>query len=36
VLAPPLGADQSKAGTFDLGTLAARGGYFRISFALSY
>jgi hypothetical protein len=36
VLAPPLGADQSKAGTLDLGTLAARGGYFRISVALSY
>ncbi|HEY4393854.1 MAG TPA: hypothetical protein VGP64_07325 [Polyangia bacterium] len=36
VLAPPLGADQSKAGTLDLGTLAARGGFFRIALALSY
>lgn len=36
VLAPPLGADQSKAGTLDVGALAARGGFFRIAFALSY
>jgi hypothetical protein len=36
VLAPTLGADQSKAGTLDLGTLAARGGFFRIALALSY
>jgi len=37
VLAPTLGAaDQSKAGTLDLGTLAPRGGFFRISMALSY
>lgn len=36
VLAPSLGADQSKAGTLDLGTLAARGGFFRIALALSY
>lgn len=36
VLAPTLGADQSKAGTLDLGTLAARGGFFRIAVALSY
>lgn len=36
VLAPPLGSDQSKAGTLDLGTLAVRGGFFRIAVALSY
>lgn len=36
VLAPPLGSDQSKAGTLDLGTLAPRGGFFRIALALSY
>jgi hypothetical protein len=36
VLAPPLGTDQSKAGTLDVGTLAARGGFFRIALALSY
>jgi hypothetical protein len=37
VLAPTLGAaDQSKSGTLDLGTLAPRGGFFRISMALSY
>jgi hypothetical protein len=36
VLAPPLGADQNKAGTLDLGTLGARGGFFRIALALSY
>ncbi|HTB57523.1 MAG TPA: hypothetical protein VLC06_06595 [Polyangia bacterium] len=36
ILAPTLSADQSKAGTLDLGTLAPRGGFFRISMALSY
>ena len=37
VLAPSLSAaDQSKAGTLDLGTIAPRGGFFRISLALSY
>jgi len=36
VLAPPLSGDQSKAGTLDLGTLAARGGFFQIALALSY
>jgi hypothetical protein len=37
VLAPTLSAtDQSKSGTLDLGTLAPRGGFFRISMALSY
>ncbi|HSS37331.1 MAG TPA: hypothetical protein VLT58_01055 [Polyangia bacterium] len=37
VLAPTLSnADQPKAGTLDLGTLAPRGGFFRISMALSY
>ena len=36
-LAPTLSnADQNKAGTLDLGTLAPRGGFFRISMALSY
>jgi hypothetical protein len=37
VLAPTLSAaDQSKSGTLDLGTIAPRGGFFRISMALSY
>lgn len=36
VLAPQLGADQSKAGGVDLGSLAVRGGFFRIALALSY
>jgi hypothetical protein len=36
ILAPTLNADQSKAGTLDLGTLAPRGGFFRISMALGY
>ena len=36
ILAPTLNADQNKAGTLDLGTLAPRGGFFRISMALSY
>jgi hypothetical protein len=37
ILAPTLGnADQRKAGTLDLGTLAPRGGFFRISAALTY
>jgi hypothetical protein len=37
ILAPTLNnADQTKAGTLDLGTIAARGGFFRISMALSY
>jgi hypothetical protein len=35
-LAPSLGGDQDKAGTLDLGSLAARGGFFRIALALSY
>jgi hypothetical protein len=36
VLGPTLNGDQNKAGTLDLGTLAPRGGFFRISLALSY
>jgi hypothetical protein len=36
LLAPSLGADQSKAGTVDLGTLSAGGGFFRIALALVY
>jgi hypothetical protein len=36
ILAPALNADQSKAGTLDLGSLAPRGAMFRISVALSY
>ena len=36
VLSPDLGADQSKAGGVDLGSLAVRGGFFRIALALSY
>ncbi len=36
VLSPQLGSDQSKAGGVDLGSLAARGGFFRIAVALSY
>jgi hypothetical protein len=36
LLAPSLGSDQSKAGTLDLGTLAASGGFFRVSLALAY
>jgi len=37
IVAPTLSAaDQNKAGTLDLGTLAPRGGFFRISMALSY
>src|SRR4051812_44131073 len=36
ILAPTLNGDQNKAGTLDLGTLAPRGGFFRISMALSY
>jgi hypothetical protein len=37
ILAPTLSnPDQNKAGTLDLGTLAPRGGFFRISMALSY
>jgi hypothetical protein len=36
LLAPTLGADQNKAGTLDLGTLAPRGGFFRIALALGF
>jgi len=36
LLAPSLGADQSKTGTLDLGSLAASGGFFRIALALVY
>jgi len=36
LLAPSLGADQSKAGTVDLGTLTAGGGFFRVALALVY
>jgi hypothetical protein len=36
VLAPSLGADQNKAGAQNLGTLAPRGGFFRIALGLSY
>jgi hypothetical protein len=36
LLAPDLGADQSKSGALDLGSLAARGGFFRVALALSY
>ncbi|HVV49383.1 MAG TPA: hypothetical protein VHO06_06985 [Polyangia bacterium] len=36
LLAPSLGADQSKSGTLDLGTLSPSGGFFRIALALSY
>jgi len=36
VLSPALDGDQSKAGTLDLGTLAPRGGFFRIALALGY
>jgi hypothetical protein len=36
LLAPSLGADQSKAGALDLGTLAASGAFFRIALALVY
>jgi hypothetical protein len=36
VLAPGLGADQSKAGALDLGSLTPGGGFFRIAFALAY
>jgi hypothetical protein len=35
-LAPTLSADQSKSGTLDLGPLAPRGPFFRISMALAY
>jgi hypothetical protein len=35
-LAPSLGADQSKAGAVDLGSLAASGGFFRVALALVY
>jgi hypothetical protein len=35
-LAPTLGADQNKAGVLDLGTLAPRGGFFRIALALGF
>ncbi|MFL5307220.1 MAG: hypothetical protein ACJ8F1_18535 [Polyangia bacterium] len=36
VLSPSLGSDSDKAGTLDLGTLAPRGGFFRVALALSY
>jgi hypothetical protein len=36
VVAPSLGADQNKAGSVDLGNLAARGGFFRLALGLSY
>lgn len=36
VLSPSLGSDSDKAGSLDLGTLAPRGGFFRIALALSY
>ncbi|HVY37883.1 MAG TPA: hypothetical protein VHM31_08105 [Polyangia bacterium] len=36
VLAPSLGSDSDKAGSLDLGTLAPRGGFFRLALALSY
>ena len=36
LLAPSLGADQSKAGPVDLGTLTAGGGFFRVALALVY
>ena len=36
LLAPSLGADQSKAGAVDLGTLTAGGGFFRLAIALVY
>ncbi|HXU63287.1 MAG TPA: hypothetical protein VN962_16415 [Polyangia bacterium] len=36
VLSPSLNGDQDKAGTLDLGTLAPRGGFFRIALALGY
>jgi hypothetical protein len=35
-LAPSLGADQSKAGTLDLGSLTPSGAFFRVSLALAY
>ena len=36
LLAPGLGADQSKAGTLDLGSLTPGGGFFRVALALVY
>jgi hypothetical protein len=36
ILAPSLNGDQSKAGTLDLGSVAPRGGFFRIALALGY
>ncbi|MES1209878.1 MAG: hypothetical protein ABUS79_28415 [Pseudomonadota bacterium] len=36
VLSPSLGSDGDKAGSLDLGTLAPRGGFFRVALALSY
>ncbi len=36
LLAPALGGDQDKAGTLDLGTLAPRGGFFRIAVAVGF
>ena len=36
VLTPSLGPDQDKAGALDLGTLAPRGGFFRLAIGISY
>jgi len=36
LLTPSLGADESKAGALDLGSLAPAGGFFRVAFALVY
>ncbi|MES1207972.1 MAG: hypothetical protein ABUS79_18715 [Pseudomonadota bacterium] len=36
ILSPSLGSDGDKAGSLDLGTLAPRGGFFRVALALSY
>lgn len=36
LLTPSLGADQSKAGGLDLGSLTPGGGFFRVAFALVY
>jgi hypothetical protein len=36
ILSPSLGSDGDKAGALDLGTLAPRGGFFRVALALSY
>jgi len=36
LLSPSLGSDSNKAGSLDLGSLAPRGGFFRVALALSY